>query len=222
MTITLVCNCGLLIREGSSALLVDAPNGVFAAFAAFAQDALQSLISAQPPYDALCGVCFTHTHPDHFDADALARLRAARPDVPVLLPTGSDGVWTSGAFTVQYAALAHTPVAPELETAHQVLCIACGGKLVYVTADAAPDVARHRAILAGRVADAAFWNGQYLSHAQTRALLRAGARRNFVYHLPTDAADVSGIRRKAERNMARFAEELNTVTLLPCGSTVTI
>lgn len=223
MKIELVCSCGLLIQTQGAALLVDAPNAVFPPFGHFAQAALETLLTAQPPYDRLCGVCFTHTHPDHFDADAVARLRAARPDVPVLLPDGTDGVWQAGAaFRVEYAAVAHTPVAPALMTAHQVLLVTCGDRTLYITADAAPDTARHREILAGRRVDAAFWNGQYLSHPETRGLLLESARRSFIYHIPVDEADSSGIRRKCVRNMERYGAQLPGVQLLPCGSALEI
>ncbi len=223
MRIRLVCNCGLLIEAEGAALLVDAPNAVFSPFAHFSETELAKLLAAQPPYDRLCGVCFTHTHPDHYDADGVARLRAARPDVPVLLPDGADGVWRAGeAFRVEYAAVPHTPVPADLMTPHQVLLVTCGGRTLYITADAASDAERHREILAGRTADAAFWNGQYLSHPETRALLLECARQNYIYHIPTDEVDASGIRRKCVHNMERYGAALGSTQLLFCGSVLEI
>ena len=80
MKITLVCNCGLLIEAGGAALLIDAPHGKLPPFGQFAPQALQALLAAQPPYDHLAGVCFTHRHADHYDAAAVERLRAADCD----------------------------------------------------------------------------------------------------------------------------------------------
>ena len=80
--------------------------------------------------------------------------------------------------------------------------------------DAAPDAEAHRRILNGRTADAAFWNSQYLSYPETRALLRGCAGVSYIYHMPVDDADVSGIRRKCERNMQRFGAELPNVRVL--------
>ena len=83
-----------------------------------------------------------------------------------------------------------------------------------MTGDAQIDVELHRSILAGRHVDAAFWNGQYLSYPQTRALLAEVSDRNYVYHIPVDEKDACGVRRKCERNMARFGAELPNVSLL--------
>ena len=119
-----------------------------------------------------------------------------------------------GPFTVDCSIFPHIPV-PGMQTLpHAVYWISAAGKSVYVTADAQIDTARHRAILHGRRAEAAFWNGQYLSYPQTRALLAEVSDRNYVYHIPIDEKDVCGIRRKCERSMVRFSAELSTVKLL--------
>ena len=57
-------------------------------------------------------------------------------------------------------------------------------------------------------------NGQYLSHPETRELLLEAAEKNFIYHIPVDEKDACGIRRKCERNMARFGADLPGVSLL--------
>ena len=145
---------------------------------------------------------------------AVERLRAARPDVPVLLPEGERGAFAAGAFTIEYAQTPHVPVPPELMLLHWSLLVRGGGRTIYVTADSVPDAALHRARLAGRTADAAFWNSQYLSYPETRALLRGCAGVSYIYHMPVDDADVSGIRRKCERNMQRFGAELPNVRVL--------
>lgn len=220
MKITLVCNCGLLIEAGGAALLIDAPNGKLPPFGQFPPQALQALLAAQPPYDHLAGVCFTHRHADHYDAAAVERLRAARPDVSVLLPEGEQGAFAAGAFTVEYAQTPHVPVPPELMLPHWSLLVRGGGRIVYVTADSVPDAALHRALLAGRTADAAFWNSQVLAHPETRELLNTCARRNFIYHIPTDTPDPSGIRRKCERDWSRYGRELPTTQLLYCGGEI--
>ncbi len=222
MRITLVCNCGLLIEAGGAALLIDAPCGHLPPFGAFPEEALRKLLSAQPPYGRLAGLCFTHRHPDHYDAAAVARLCAARPEVPVLLPEGERGTFAAGAFTIEYAQIPHVPVPAELMLPHWALLVCGGGRALYITADAVPDADRHRAVLAGRTADAAFWNSQVLAHAETRALLNACARRNFIYHIPTDTPDPSGIRRKCDRDWSRYSAELPTTQLLYCGGEIEV
>lgn len=68
-----------------------------------------------------------------------------------------------GPFTVECSRFPHIPVPGMAEAPHAVYWISAAGKSIYVTADAQIDTERHRAILHGRRADAAFWNGQYLS-----------------------------------------------------------
>lgn len=217
MTITLLCSCGLLLEHGGQKLLVDAPNGTQEPFYELPDTALQKLIAAQPPFDGALALAFTHTHPDHFCGDKLRRVLDARPQLQVFLPdaaTPDAGKLRLGGFTLEFHRFAHTPVPEDLMTEHFVLLISYGGRFIYITSDAAPDVLLHRSVLAGRRCSAAFWNGQYLSHAHTRALLQEAAERNFVYHVPVDASDVSGVRRKCERNLRRFADELGAVTVL--------
>ena len=119
-----------------------------------------------------------------------------------------------GSFTVECSRFPHIPVPGMAEAPHAVYWISAAGKSIYVTADAQIDTERHRAILHGRRADAAFWNGQYLSHPETRELLLEAAVKNYIYHIPVDEKDVCGIRRKCERSMARFGAELPDVSLL--------
>lgn len=217
MTVTLVCNCGLLLRCGAQKLLIDAPNGPQAPFYEFPDTELQALIAAQPPYDGALALAFTHTHPDHFCRDKLRRVLDARPQLQVFLPdaaTPDAGKLRLGGFTVEFHRFAHTPVPENLMTEHFVLLVSFGEESVYITSDAAPDAALHRNILSGRRCNAAFWNGQYLSHAATRALLREAAEQNYVYHVPVDPLDASGVRRKCGRNLQRFAAELDGVTVL--------
>lgn len=217
MTVTLLCNCGLLLECGNLKLLIDAPNGPQAPFYEFPDTQLQKLIEAQPPYDGALALAFTHTHPDHFCRDKLRRVLDARPQLQVLLPdaaTPDAGKIRLGGFTVEFHRFAHTPVPAHLMTEHFVLLVACGAERVYITSDAAPDASLHRSVLAGRRCSAAFWNGQYLSHAATRALLQEASEKNYVYHVPVDPTDMSGVRRKCERNLQRFASELGGVTVL--------
>ncbi len=217
MRVTLICSCGLLLQSGGQTLLVDAPNGPQAPFFEFPEQSLQALIDAQPPFDGPVALAFTHMHPDHFCRDKLSRILAARPKTQVFLPSAQmpdAGKMRLGGFTLEFHCFAHTPVPENLMTEHAVLLIECEGVRVYITSDAAPDVARHRQILGGRVCDAAFWNGQYLSHAATRALMQGSARENYIYHVPVDAPDASGIRRKCDVNLQRFSEQLHTVTVL--------
>ena len=172
--------------------------------------------AGEPPYDALCGILCTHAHPDHYNALRTRQLQAAS-GAPVFVPqpqTPPQLALQFGPFCVEYHQFAHTPVPGWDAITHGVYFISAAGVSVYVTADARIDAVQHRAILRGRRADAAFWNGQILSYPETRALLPEAAKKNYVYHIPVDEKDACGVRRKCERNMARFGAELPNVSLL--------
>ncbi len=216
MRITLVSSCGLVLEQDGSALLIDALNKQFRCYYGLPPEVFAKMLAGEPPYDAVCGVLFTHAHPDHYSASRAEQLRAAC-GAPVFLPqpnTPERLMMQLGPFTVECSRFPHIPVPGMAEALHAVYWISAAGKSIYVTADAQIDTERHRAILHGRRADAAFWNGQYLSHPETRELLLAAAVKNYIYHIPVDEKDVCGIRRKCERSMARFGAELPNVSLL--------
>ena len=216
MKITLVSSCGLVLEQDGSTLLIDALNKQFRCYYGLPPEAFAKMLAGEPPYDAVCGVLFTHAHPDHYSASRTEQLRAAC-GAPVFLPqpnTPERLMMQLGPFTVECSRFPHIPVPGMAEAPHAVYWISAAGKSIYVTADAQIDTERHRAILHGRRADAAFWNGQYLSHPETRELLLEAAVKNYIYHIPVDEKDVCGIRRKCERSMARFGAELPNVSLL--------
>ena len=210
MKITLVSSCGLVLEQDGQTLLIDALNKQYRCYYGLPPETFVRMLSGEPPYDAVCGILFTHAHPDHYSASRTKQLRAAcgaavvlpQPDTPERLNV------QLGPFAVECSRFPHIPVPGLEEIAHAVYWISAAGKSVYVTADAQIDTTRHRAILRGRRADAAFWNGQYLSHPETRELLLEAAEKNFIYHIPVDEKDACGIRRKCERNMARFGADL--------------
>lgn len=216
MRITLVSSCGLILEQDGQTLLIDALNKQFRCYYGLPPEVFAKMLAGEPPYDAVCGVLFTHAHPDHYSASRAEQLRAAC-GAPVFLPqpnTPERLMMQLGPFTVECSRFPHIPVPGMAEAPHAVYWISAAGKSIYVTADAQIDTERHRAILHGRRADAAFWNGQYLSHPETRELLLEAAVKNYIYHIPVDEKDVCGIRRKCERSMARFGAELPDVSLL--------
>lgn len=213
MKITLLCSCGLLLEHENSRILIDAPNGDFPPFYPLPDTTLDTLKQG-----SLDGLFFTHLHPDHYDPARAAAMLAAHPDAVSFLPgqdTPQTVSFTAGAFRVEAYRFAHTPAPQFPELAHFVLLVTAGEKTVYITADAAPDAARHRAILRTlRRPDAAFLNSQCLSYPELRTLLHEAVRQTFVYHMPVDVPDVSGIRRKCARNLARFGSELPNLRVL--------
>lgn len=217
MNIMLICSCGLLLDQEGQKLLIDGLTQKLPPFYRQPEAEIQKAIRGKGAYQGLCGLAFTHLHPDHYDED-LVRTLLEHQRIPVYRPD-----WAApdhhrvkmGPFTIESYRFEHTPVPAQYEdVVHEVLLVSAGSKTVYVSADAQADGDKHRAILQGRTVDAAFWNSQQLSYPDMRAVMRDCARQNYIYHLPTERADVIGYRRKCEKNFQRFPQELQNVTAL--------
>ena len=213
MNAALVCSCGLLLEHAGEKLLIDAPNCALPPFYALPDEAAERL-SADTE---ICGLLFTHLHPDHYDGARVKRFLHS-PGRPVcFLPDENMPLRVEadiGSFHFEAVRFAHTPAPQFAELAHYVFLITAGGRTVYLAADAEPNADRHRAILQGRRIDAAFFNSQCLSYPEMRTLLSVCAKEAFIYHMPADAADCAGIGRKCARNLARFGAEVPNVRVL--------
>lgn len=217
MRAELLCSCGLLLEHQGSRILIDAPNGSLPPFYEFPDTEMQRLLDGTGIYSGLCGVFFTHLHPDHYDERRVNALLGKNAGLTAFLPDWSmpEAVsLTAGPFEIECSRFPHMPAPKFPSVAQYVLLVTAGSQSVYVTADAVPDAARHRLILNGRIPDAAFWNSQALSYPEMRVLLRESVRENYVYHMPAGPDDPSGIRRKCARNFERYGAELSNVTPL--------
>lgn len=212
MKCTLVCSCGLLLETSGEKLLIDGVTVNFPPFFPLPERDFSLLLEGKSPYYSVKTLVFTHLHPDHYSSVGVKQVCAAQPDVRVRIPDGGD--FETDVFSVCFHPITHTPVPPHLMVPHYALLVSANGKTVYVTADAEPDAQKHRAILAGHKVDAAFWNSQHLSYPEMRKVMAECVGQNYIYHLPADDADKTGIRRKCRSNLERFANELQNVTAL--------
>lgn len=215
MKITVLCNAGLALEAENAILLVDAPNQAFPPFAALPEALWQDILERKPPYDRVCGLWFTHDHPDHCDLEKTRAYEQRWPEIPVLIPGPGHvrGRVQLGPFTMEYQRLEHAPM-DEPTPPHVVTWISCGGKSIYIAGDAALDCEAHRAFLRGRTADAAFWNSMYLSRPDTRNLMAQAARQSCIYHMPPQEPDDFGLWKKCRSNLQRYPQELERVTVI--------
>ena len=154
MKITLVSSCGLVLEQDGQTLLIDALNKQYRCYYGLPPETFVRMLSGEPPYDAVCGILFTHAHPDHYSASRTEQLRAAcgaavvlpQPETPERLNV------QLGPFAVECSRFPHIPVPGLEEIAHAVYWISAAGKSVYVTADAQIDTtpSRHSARKTGR------------------------------------------------------------------------
>ena len=77
MKITLVSSCGLVLEQDGQTLLIDALNKQYRCYYGLPPETFVRMLSGEPPYDAVCGILFTHAHPDHYSASRTEQLRAA-------------------------------------------------------------------------------------------------------------------------------------------------
>lgn len=221
MELTLLSNAGLALSHKGSVLLIDVPNGVCAPFHTLDDGLWQKILAHEPPYYHICGLYFTHDHPDHFDREKVDAYCARWPQTPVFLPEKDtqQGTVVMGPFIISYGRVTHAPLDGGVPP-HVVTWITAGEKSVYIAADAVTDVQAHMNFLKGRRANAAFWNSMYLSQPQTRQLLQDAAAHSYIYHMPAENPDGYGLWRKCRLNFQRYGQELTTVTVLdryPCS-----
>ena len=212
MKCTLVCSCGLLLEAEGEKLLIDGITADFPPFYPLPKADFQLILDEKPPYNDVKTLAFTHLHPDHYSSIGVRTVCEALPQMRVQIPEGGD--FQTDVFSVTYHPISHTPVVEYMMIDHYAMLISAGGKTVYVTADAEPNAEMHRKVLAGRKVDAAFWNSQHLSYAEMRKVMSECIGKNYIYHMPADEQDKTGLCRKCQKNLERFADELQNVTVL--------
>lgn len=210
MKITFLCNAGLAIETDENVLLVDLPNDPVEPFYVLPEGIWRDICAGKAFCNKVCGFYFTHDHGDHLSK---ARLLEYPRQVPVFIPGENDknGCIHIGSFQIEYQSVPHAPI--EDPPAHVVSLIYAGGNRIYLAADATLDASAHDAFLRGRTADIGIWNPMYLSRPETRVLMKRAAVRNFIYHMPLKP-DEYGLWKKCERNLERYAEELDGVTVI--------
>ena len=215
MEITLLCNAGLTICCDNQTLLVDVPNCDMPPYASLGTGEWDKILNRQDPYQRICGLYYTHNHPDHYHKDRVAEFRKKWPDIPCFLPdeNSEKGTLVMGPYVISYGTVEHAPM--DVATPpHVVTWIRAGSKSIYIAADAKLDCHEHEAFLKGRVADLAFWNAMYLSRAETRELMRKTAKKNYIYHMPQFEPDEYGIWKKCRNNLRRYKDELSSVSII--------
>ena len=215
MKITLLCNCGLAIESGGSTLLVDVLTEELPPFYRAPETVRRAIIEGTGAFENICGLLFTHLHPDHFDRAAAEEFAKNHPGALLYIPNRREHAperLTAGPFALELHRVRHTSVAGYGKSTVDAMLVTAEGKTVYIASDTAPEAAIHEKVLAGRRPDAAFWNGEMLLYKPERESLSRFAAKNYIYHIPP--AEKDGLRRKLERLTARYPEECESVTLL--------
>ncbi len=215
MTLTLLCNAGLALHHKGHTLLIDLPNCDLHPYYSLPEETWHQILNLQSPYDGLCGLYFTHNHPDHCDPEKVQAFKERHPEIPVSFPEDYEehGTLQWGPFEIEYQAVPHTPL-PFQEPPHRVTWIRAGDTTVYVAGDAILETQYHADFLKGRIADIGIWNSMFLSRTETRALLQQAAKKTYIYHLPLPGTEDRGIWRKCNNNFQRHPEELKGIQVM--------
>lgn len=214
MQISVLCNAGLALRFQGETLLIDALNDTSEPFCQLNEDTWRSILEHTPPFENISALYFTHNHADHYCEEKVVSYLNRWPGTPVFIPQNEiRGKMNIGSFLVEYQRFEHAPM--DVPTPpHVVTLISAGQQCVYIAADAKLDIDGHKAFLDGRQADVAFWNSMYLSQPETRTLMKETAKQNYIYHMPEVNPDGYGLWKKLDRNLERYKEELETVTVI--------
>ncbi len=213
MRITLVSSCGLVLEQDGSALLIDALNKQFRCYYGLPPEVFECWQASRPmtPSAASCLPTRTPTITAPAAGAAPRGLRRAGfPSAAEHAGAPDDAAWP--VYGRMQPLSAHPRSGYGRSPARCILDLHCRKKHLCDCrrADRHGTPPRHSA---WPPADAAFWNGQYLSHPETRELLLEAAVKNYIYHIPVDEKDVCGIRRKCERSMPASAQNSRTSLL---------
>lgn len=211
MKITLMCNAGLMIQVQESSILIDLPNKYCDPYYALTDEIWGKIKSKEYPYNTVRGFFFTHNHSDHFDKDRFSGYELDEQFYFMPSAQTQHGCISLEEWQIEYQRIAHAPI--ENAPPHVVAYITAEDKSVYIAGDAALECEAHKLFLNGRKADVAFWNAMYMSRAETRKLMAETAEKNFIYHMPS-GEDQFGIWAKCRKNLQRYPNELNKVTVI--------
>jgi len=216
LRITAVCNAGLLLDYEGYCILVDGTAYDYLGFSGIDENLLYQIATCKTSNSSLCGVLSTHCHPDHYNKERTHFLKQQNDSLFIFTPddkTAVSGCIQCGPFCVYYHETEHMPHSYE-QVRHYVFFVTAGSESVYIAADAKLDAAAHRNILRGMKPKYLVVNPVYLTAADTICLLQdLTPDRIFVYHVPVDPFDRTGMRRKAERSIARCASKLPPILL---------
>lgn len=206
--ITYLGNEGVLLRSGTSAVLIDALHGPYLGYAAAPPEVLEAVVKGRPPYQDVQLILVSHVHNDHFDSRLVAShllnnrkavlassgriataVRAFIPDVPankdrvktIELQPGAARAHSFGGVDVEFLALPHDGPRPWQELQNLGHIVSIGGLKILHVGDAKMDPSWFGAFrLPQRDIDVALLPGWYLSSPEGQRLTREQIRPRHV------------------------------------------
>lgn len=218
--VVFLANEGVLLRGGGRGVLIDGcVREPYAGYGAVPDEVWRKLLAAEAPFERLDLVLVSHTHRDHFQAEAARELLLARPEatwvvhrevvalladgwsrwpevagrvVAVSPVEGKPAVWSRDGVEAEIARLPHNPARTQPENLAHVVRLG-GRTLVHVGDAYARPEQLAAAGLTNRVFDVGLLPYWYWEEKDFASALRAlsGRRGNVALHVPP--AEVPGL-----------------------------
>lgn len=217
LRMTAYCNSGVLLEYNGHSILLDGLSADYSGFVGLSSADYVRIVEQTPPFDRLCGLFFSHRHPDHFDPKRVEQLKKQLPDCLFFIPDqniSQNGCIQCGPFSVFYFETPHM-LPQEPEGCHVSFLIKAGTDRIYFTGDADSLPVLPQDSQCTCMADYMVANYTWVTAESTRALLsRIPLTKLFLCHLPENTPVASGIRRKAERCLKRHQNALPPSVLI--------
>ncbi|MGE4485417.1 MAG: MBL fold metallo-hydrolase [Oscillospiraceae bacterium] len=213
-------NCGLYIRSGDTAVLVD---GLFDKIEGFSDTptAIKEQLSEQTGmFSRLDAAIFTHRHPDHFSGELVDKLLKYREPPAIWWPGAehsalrmeerSPGLCAANIGGIEFFALDTVHDGPQYrDVPHRSFLLRADGETMFIAGDAKLGL-RESGLLSGFApADTGFFMFYQLNSRAGRDFVRdMGFKNVMLYHMPMPEDDVFGYGRLAKRLPDRFPEGL--------------
>ncbi len=236
-----VANCGVLIKTKSTNILVDGLNSETEHFDGIDSKSLHDMMACIEPFERIDHLLFTHGHQDHYDYKVMKSYLEKNKIQGLFLPKGAlkdatdliqlierkdiefiepqydihvNKEWVVGDAVITYFCTIHSGEAYK-EIPHFAFLITVEGQKIYFSGDSDFTTDDQVQRLMNVDIDIAFYNPYHLNTISGREIIReVNARRNFIYHIPSEGKDVFRIRKQAMQDIVKYRSELPTLDLI--------
>lgn len=234
-------NCGLLITEGITTVLIDGICAETDCFSGLNVEDFHKMMIREKPYEKIDLLIFTHTHKDHFDYKRVNQffeqnnpsalfldMKRDKDDLGLIEGARKSGVrllvddlypfkqleWTIGEIKLTCYPNQHSGEEFK-DINHYAFLIETKDEKVYISGDSNFIDDSQIKNLDFTNVDIAFYNPYHLNHIGGRRIISAiNAKQNYVYHIPAMDVDFFSISKQSIRDLGKYKSTLPDISLL--------